>query len=173
VASSVLSREAWDSLVNEIIIPAFGPQLEPEKFNPHAAWVGAQLIADKWTVSRTRWALTKAAKVYRKLDNLLAMLCHVDAGDRDRDGNIVGGWESSAVHLAESREYHDANSRKACYDACRDFPDYPPGCQRGKSYCGECPGVQRRTGSQTGGGFNPLSDLLPKTQSLDIQPEGV
>jgi hypothetical protein len=163
--SAVLSLDVWDGLVNDIIIPAFGPQLEPEKFNPHAAWVGVQLVADKWTVSRTRWALTQAAKVYRKLDNLLAMLCHVDAGDRDRDGNIIGGWESSAVHQAENQERHDAKSRAECYAGCRDFPNHEPGCQHGRSYCGECPGVQRRTGSQTGGGFKPLSELLPQREA--------
>lgn len=160
MASTPLTDKDWKRLVAAYIVPAFGHQLETEKFDPHADWVGCKLIADKWSVTRTEWCLREVTRYYRQLDNLYAMVNHVDAGQRDRDGNVIGGWLQSKEHRAENMAVQYARDRNDCYARCRDFPHKEPGCTRRKEYCGDCPGIQRRTSAQTGGELKPLLELL-------------
>jgi hypothetical protein len=149
----------WKRLVNAYVIPAFGPQLDPEKFNPHADWVGAQLMADKWTTARAEWCLSEVTRHYRKVDNLMAMLCQVSDGQKDRDGNVTGGWHQSKVYLDLCAEFRLADARKKCIaelaDGFRDRSD----CGR-QERCAGCAKLAERPGWRAGGGFAQAGQMV-------------
>ena len=159
MASMPLTEADWKRLVKSYIVPAFGPQLDPAKFDPHADWVGKQVVSEKWTVSRTEWCLGQVTRFYRKLDNLFAMLNQVDVGQRDRDGNVNGGWIQSKVHQAENQAVQDIRDRNDCYAMHRDFPHKEPGCTQQKGYCAGCPGIPKRSSPRTGHGLKSVGDV--------------
>jgi hypothetical protein len=159
-----LTIEAWRGLVADHLRRAWESQWN-EATDRECDYCGERLVEDGWSVTRATWAVKQVVRVSYSPKGIMAALDRVDRGDKDRDGNITGGWLQSKPYHDENRETVYAKSRAECYAQCRDFPDYEPGCQRGKVYCGRCPGVQRRTGSQTGGGFKPLSELLPQPEA--------
>ena len=155
-----LNIEIWRGLVADHLRRAWESQWS-ESTDRECDYCGERLIEDGWSVSRATWCVKQVVRVSYSPKGIIAALDKVDRGERDRDGNIIGGWENSAVHKAENAAWHAAKDRRECYESCRDFPFHQPGCTRRKDYCGDCPGVQRRTGSQTGGEFKPLAELLP------------
>lgn len=150
MASTKLDTVAWKRLVNAYVIPAFGPQLDPERFNPHADWVGVQLITDKWSVERTEWCLSQVTRHYRKIDNLMAMLSQVNDGQKDRDGNVTGGWHQSKVYLDLCAEFRLAEARNKCIAELADgFRDRDE-CGKAER-CADCPKLSERPGWRHGG----------------------
>ena len=158
-----LTIEIWRKLVADHLRRAW-LSMWSDATDVEMDYAGERLVEDGWTVSQATWCVKRVVREAYSPKGIMASLSKTDAGTRDRDGNVMGGWLQSAEYRDQNCTAHDANSRKACYDTYRDFPDHKPGCQRGKSYCGECPGVQRRTGSQTSGGFKRVGELLPQVE---------
>ena len=160
-----LTIELWRGLVADHLRRAWESQWS-ESTDRECDYCGERLVEDGWTVNRATWAVKHVVRVSYSPKGIMAALDKVDRGERDRDGNIMGGWIQNKEHLAESEDNRNERNRAECYARCRDFPDHEPRCSRGRAYCGECPGVQRRAGSQTGGEFKPVSEVLEMNRCL-------
>jgi hypothetical protein len=129
---SSLTPEVWTQLLADELTPAY-PGGIPDGFEAHATWTLRQVQTANWSPFEARWSLREVARLYRRLDNLWAMLNQVH--DPDRDGK--GGWQNS-------REYAEQRSRRgrdAERDDCRrrvvDFPADASECGR-YARCADC-----------------------------------
>ena len=164
---TTLSKAVWDRLVRDHLRRAFLSQWIDDKTDAEMDYAGERLIAAKWTVEQATWCVKHACGTYTRLEGPLAMICRVNEGRRDRDGNIIGGWRQSKSHakMVERNQYQrlleDCQKRVVDDDTLRQF------CGT-HNYCQDCDkrdsnrvasGVSR--GENPQGGFKRVGELLP------------
>ena len=171
-----LTIEVWRGLVANHLRRAWESQWS-ETTDREMDYVGERLVEDGWSISRATWAVREVVKVAYSPKGILAAIAKIDAGIRDRNGEVFGGWQQSKVLAAENAAARDEHDQAECYAKHRDFPDYDPPCRRQMGFCDKCPGVKVRkpwdattphevktgprpeqTRTET---FKPLAELLP------------
>jgi len=161
----------WRELVKVHIRPAYKPQWG-DGTDEHVDYCGKSLVGKGWTLAQMQWCVLQVVEHYRRLDNLLAMLTQASDGQRNRDGEPVGGWP-------QSREYRAIQDRKATErtmkeraeerDDCVARHESGPGNDCGRrACCVGCSLAPTRHNAARGrqvvtvGGFTPLAEAMQK-----------
>jgi len=158
-----LTTDGWRGIVAKHFRRAYASQWVAAQTDTEMDYAGERLIAEGWTLPQADWAAREVCRLYRRLDQPLAMMSQVEAGRTDRDGNQVGGWVKSdeygklAGTLAADRErdkcrklVRELNDRRRCgrLAICRDC-DLAP----------DTPGAERRY-ERGSGGFTTLDAAM-------------
>lgn len=162
-----LTLYAWRGLVKTHLRRAFLSQWIDDKTDAEMDYAGERLVAAGWTVEQTTWCIKRACGTYTRLEGPLAMICRVNEGRRDREGNVVGGWKHSKSFRTITERHIWEQELAACRQRVADNEDLRGECGT-LNRCQDCDkrdsyrptsGVSR--GENPQGGLKPLSEILP------------
>jgi len=109
-----LTVDVWNELVKVHFRRAYRSQWIEGQTDAEMDYACERLIEENWSREKATWAVREVCRKYRKLEQPLAMMCQVADGMRNRDGEVIGGWNQSRECVQLCQDNRDERARQEC-----------------------------------------------------------
>lgn len=114
-----LTKADWRKIVAGIFRPAYRSQWVDKLSDEEFDYCGSELIRDDWSAEKAEWAARQCCRMFRRLDQPLAMLSQAAEG-QFRDGQRCGGWEQSRAYYQICADDQRTRDVRDCAAAVSD-----------------------------------------------------